>query len=282
LLYGPIFDYFDPKEGEVPDQFDSEFASVAGRARALLSEWTREQIIDAADGIDAMLAATEKSHRDMMFDSLLAEATALEAGMEAGSETESVDAWHANRYTTPAGSLEWCIGRVDPAEVIDSASYTWSQLFSVLALGLIGHGWEEWHHLKGLHERQFEQVAERNIGSYAVDAMEAIAKAELLLRIEELEAGFEERVRKAVSDRVRTRNAKAAKERHAPRNHLKYEFCRWFDEHKDTGLFHSRNQAASRFYRRLPDEKKRLFSPTNAERALLDALREHLREQPAS
>lgn len=267
MLFGPIFDYYDPKDGDVPNEFDSEFETIAFRARVILAERTRSEIIEAGETIDAMMEETTSSRVGAALDALAEEA---ETGIESPTS-------HSHR--SPSSDLEWCMGRIDPAAVTQGAPFTWPELFAVLALALIAHGWEERHHLQTLElEDAFEETAFRNIGSYAVDAMEALAKAEMLVRVEELEADFENTVQAKAQHLVSTNNAAAAKRKHAPKNRVKRRFIHWYLENEKSGLFQSRSQAAQRFFRELSEEERRPFSDTNAPRTLLDALRNHFRE----
>lgn len=268
MFYGPIFEYFDPKEGEVPEHFDAEFDRVAKRSRQILACWSKADVLDAAEAIDELIDRTRESRLDYELGKLVAAAEA--------ADNEEAD---LPPRSGPVDDLEWCMGRVDPASVLEGGPVQWSQLFAVQALGLIAHGVEEQQHLKW--RPSGHEVAERNVGSYAVDAAEALAKAEVLVRVEQLEHEFEQKVRAAVEDRTSGQAARAAKRRHAPQNRIKQRFIKWYLENQGTGIFHSRAQAADQFYRHLPEQEQKVFQPTNATRTLLDALRVHLRESPS-
>lgn len=66
-------------------------------------------------------------------------------------------------------------------------------------------------------------------------------------------------------------NQKAAYARHEPVNQLKRECVHFWLDHSS----YSNNQAASKFYEHLPEDKRRLLSPTNASTTLSKAISEY-------
>lgn len=187
---------------------------------------------------------------------------------------EEQDAQYALKLPgfTPAAHLYKYTSAFD---LNDADNLTWSQYFALLALMLIvsAHQEEEW-----AYERKPYDVVTlatyRQAGDDIAFAMEAVIFGELL-QINEA-GSLPYSIMTGVSEqRISLNASKGGIARHSESNKLKKEFIDFYG----AGSFKSGADAARRFYQSLPVERK-ILAPTNAERTLLDALREHRKKIP--
>jgi hypothetical protein len=263
LPYATAFDRFDPKEGYYVEYFNTFFPDISDRARKLLNHRSRDEIKAAALIIDWLI---NEQCRERMFDALLKDATALDEGRFEEST------WP----TGPTKELLHCLDLIELDDKEDFPNATAAEFVAVLALCLAGLAYEAQENMKKKGFSGFQSRYWSQTGSFAIEAMEAIVTAEFLTQGDRAHQGAH-LVEHAVKHKISLQASRAARKRFEPISRLKHEFINWYGEHIEAGKFHSRAQAAQQFYDSLPPDKKKLLTPSNAQRTLLDALRDSLR-----
>jgi len=154
---------------------------------------------------------------------------------------------------------------------LQAGDLTWPQYFALLALLAIEQAWFLEQVSKGENfPKHYTDLVPVSLLAYAVDGTEAVCHAEMLSLLKSTDATIEEQVKQALS----TRNADAARKRHAFTNELKGQFVMYYYR----GTFKSRADAARRFYESL-NPKPRNPTRDNAVRFFADALREYEQSQ---
>ena len=263
-MYAYSFENFDPKEGHCAEYFGSQYTDIVDRARKILEDRTREEIIAAAGLIDWI------THQDTV-ERALAELTPMAEALDRGE-----DDFEGPPFP-PAQRLAYYLNMVNLDELEEFPNGSWAEYLAVLALALVADACEEQAYLKEERESEFDRVFWSQMGYFAIEAIEAVTMAECFARSGRLPAPPS--IEHATKKRISQQAARAARRRFEPVNRLKQDFINWYRENEGNGAFHSRAQAADIFYRRLPEDTRRLLRPSNAVRTLTDALREALRHR---
>lgn len=254
-----VFDAFDPLEGKPPESVGGKFEGIARRARKILANRSREEIIIAADIISWL------SECDLIRDRSLRELQRMAEGLESDRAHGDAEGENIADYGHEFGSLIYVMERMSLEGISDEVSnLTWPDLFAVLALGLIDDA-AEWERSQRRPVEAEDTFYHMWHGPHAVEAMEALCMAEGLVR----QANLQREKEKAVS----SARQQAANKRHHKTNAIKREFIKFYH----AATFRSRAEAAHLYYEGLDDDEKRLLAPTNAENTLLKALRAHLK-----
>lgn len=139
----------------------------------------------------------------------------------------------------------------------------WPSWFAAMALGHLAESM-----------LKVEEVANPSDDSYprdnAIKAAEHLAYAVEAVGYAERLSYRESEIGEQVRAEIRSRNAKAGKLRHAGVDAIKTAFVAFYK----TRSHLSGAEGARRFYAALPDQKKRLLSPQNYVRTLVQSLRE--------
>ncbi|HDZ09000.1 hypothetical protein [Pseudohongiella sp.] len=152
---------------------------------------------------------------------------------------------------------------IQDAYPIKNKPFNWGHLDAIIALNVIARA-------------VTEDLSARDDQSSTIQIRNHEASEYLLLANEVL--SLAEPAARPVTDNTQTLNArKAARAKHAPRDELKQEFFDWYARHDDKRTFTSKNQAAEKFYRSLPEHKRNLIAESNAKRFFTDALRAYLK-----
>lgn len=155
---------------------------------------------------------------------------------------------------------------------------TWSNIFALVGLNHIAaavNADKRHRHpdYSGEHLSEFEHLGWALHSM--LPAMEIIARAEF----EAVKATVTESIPIEVNRKLSNQKRAAALKGHQKKNKLKDTFIQWYLEHQNAGVFHSRNQAADKFYKQL-EASERLFTQTNYKRTLTEALGNYLKAQP--
>lgn len=248
------FQAFDPLTGEPPDILENKAENIVYRARRLLAKRNLEQVFAIADTLSWLLSTD------------VAQAyQAAQLKLSMGKSEESPIAAHIDPFDE-VNTLSHLMVYFSLDELNDDLpDLAWSEIFAVLALGLMDEA-SEW---VKKYEKQYVPVDDftrvSTLGPYLVEAMGAVSMAEYAVQLEHMH-----KERQKISNVRR----KAALQRLKGVSALKRELIEFY--HK--GKFKSLAEAVRCFYAGLDNEKKRLLAPTNAERTLRQALSAHLKE----
>lgn len=246
------FEAFDPIEGIPPDTVAGKFWPIAYRARAILKNRSRQEIIAATDTISWLRfsdIAWEWQHKE------------TEALVNSVNRTGNYDENFIGPYGADVSLLNYAMERISLDGLNEAIpDLSWPELFAALTLGMIDRA-AEWERREPDHVEQNTNVYHWWHGVFAIEAMEAVCIAEGLLKQEKSQI---ER-KKAISNA----RQRAALKRHQKTNDLKREFIHFCA----TGNFKSDADAARRFLGALDSDKKQLLAPSNAINTLLRALR---------
>lgn len=262
---GSYFEYFNLESLE--STRDTGLAHIEDRilfrVKRLLSSRTKKEIDELVLIIDAIVSD--------FFDSTKA-LDRIIADTEGGPSLECRINEDAHGITA-AEYLSMMAG-VDLSDLSHTLHPNWNEVFSLLALNLVGEAAaEDAYQQSKNNNNEYKQSYLRgnHAAHYLFDACEILHIAERLTE----SPGFVSAGVDAVAGRqISIRNGLAAKRKHAPIQKIKDMFIKWFLEHSNDGTFKSRSDAARKFYSNLEADLRKLMAPTNAERTLKDALRE--------
>ena len=151
----------------------------------------------------------------------------------------------------------------------DLKGYTWSEYFALMALNCISQVWlyEGIFDDVDFNESKYIRSLQNTFAHFTAEAAEAVTLGEQLL---ERESG---NVELCVSKKLSVRNSATLKKRDEKITQLKQEFF----THYEADDFLSQAAAVRKYLGELTNEDRKLLVPTKAERALLGALRTHLK-----
>lgn len=235
------FEVFDPKDGDVPSYPFNHLASIALRARRLLSYRSREQIITAANNIDWIIVDYFSKDITLPDTEITSEVTALKEAISSYALDDDTDIPNAKER----------------------------EYFAVLALWRIEDSLE-WIELKHQHSLSLA-------GDAALDAMDAVCYAEYLEIVdlisshfqsstsrfeEELRLSVDKEVEEKTKQKISLNSKKNAIKRHADSTELKRIAVDLFL----AKTWPSTRQAAKKIYPQLVLESKEMDFTFSAER----------------
>lgn len=252
------FEKFDPLKGELPDYLSHNGNKAIDNARLILKDRTTEEIY-AGQEIIAYLLTSDYMQKYRWNE--------LDEKYINNIKQEEKPTYSCSF----AEDLLICMKELDVSDYDEFKDATWSELFAVLALGLIADAMENFTvHQMHPHEAMKETFSYESIGDGIIEATECIAIAIGLNKydntLEELKMQALQKEKKKQS----LQGLKGAIKRHSPVNELKRECYEYFISHNDKDI--KKREAASEYYEALPNERKRLLAPTNAIRTLAEGI----------
>lgn len=218
MIYG--FSHFHPLKGEPPHTLHWIGSDIVIRARTIIAHRNLTQI-KTAIGIVNWLVDQSPIH-DMAWQELTRQAALADGVASTSSKNKK-----ANLSTTPitnalepdllsdVTALRLCIGQYDLSGYSPLADLKWSELFAVLALGLIDRAnndeayYERGKKVSSNDYYDYRVIA--HVTPWLIQAMDAVTTAEGLFRFEALSDGIAVRVKKQIS----LKNKRAGILRHA-------------------------------------------------------------------
>lgn len=254
------FTHFDLLTGSTDESYPlyAEVERWAARARALLNDLSSEEITKAINLLDWINDDYHDIGREL--DRL---------SEEANSEIYIPNDLFPH-YNFFAQEILMIKSEYDLASHNSSDTIKWSHIIALYGINMVAEGYDEDTHQRSLRSgsRWSDRARLDSANFFMYPAIELIALAETERVKEQFIQESDENVKKKIS----LRNKGAAIAKHAKSTALKNKFITWYYEKLNNGIFRSKAHAAKKFYAALPQEEK-IFSESNAERTLLDALR---------
>jgi hypothetical protein len=240
------FDRFDPIAGRPSHHLFDQAESVIIRARRLLRERSREQVVYLAETVNFLLAYRDPQSRlpDRLDDADIAEATRLDHDETAASPTPPLgrrpglpgaglkahpDRW----FSSPAQALYGLMEHFDIDNQTDLPGAGWSEYFAALALALVGESlqvpaWTLDGQKGGPIVRELMEV--RYVAKCLIDAMETLGRAELLRECETQLPRIRATAVKEAQEKIRLQGQKGGIKRHAETNRIKRDFIQFVED----------------------------------------------------
>ncbi|HYQ70784.1 MAG TPA: hypothetical protein VET88_02525 [Gammaproteobacteria bacterium] len=160
----------------------------------------------------------------------------------------------------------------------DLQGYTWSEYFALMALNCISQVWL-YEALIGdadIKDGKYFRNLQNTLAHFTAETAEAVTLGEqLLAREKEREGGNAD---SRAGNKISKHDSTALKKRHERITRLTQEFFLY----DDPGEFPGQAAAVRKFLGELVDDKRELLASTHAERAMLGALRAHLKSANGS
>ena len=260
------FKCFDPSTGSTDDAFPlcTEADQWAKRARTLFCDLSPEELTEAIQLIDWIYNDYNEACKAL-------ERLILEPGDEDNIGKALFP--HHSYFSQEILALK---GEYSLASYNQSNKIQWSHLIALSGINMIAEAYDEDIYQRGhrCDDDTGDLARLEMAGFYMFPAIEIIGMAEAEKGREKYTDESEENIKKQIS----LRNQKAAIASHAKSQALKNKFISWYYEKLESGVVHSRAQAAATFYKGLARDEK-IFTESNAERTLLDALRKFEKEK---
>jgi hypothetical protein len=246
------FKFFDPLNGELPEDFPEFAGDIVYRARDLLDPHSENEIYRLIPVINWMIDESPAPYREGI----------IELGRKEAKDSQGIGRFMAGVPVEPdvysaTFALTSCIGEYDITgdEALPNAS--WAQLFAILALGLTDQACKplELHYGSGgsLHadttiaDTDNENRIPSSVSYFLIQAMDAVATAEGFRR-----AGSEITESK---QKIKIRSQRAAIQRHAKTNEAILALNKFYDPEKHKSM----RYATDLFCEANPDKVKHLF-----------------------
>lgn len=303
------FRYFDPTKDRLPFGPFNHANTIAWRARSILKGRSREQIVDIAGDIDAILESYFDQERLYGIKEVKAAGRhdllkTDEDGNVCSLEDEAYEEFNIrNSDNTPElYALQEAIHDYFDPSALGIENLSEHEYFAVFALTKLDDYFTQYEYEFDMETLQRKKRNNRNLsigdlslmGDYLLDAIEAINYSEKKKEIERIsqryetqirdikdnsEASLEKKVNEVRSEiheeneKIRKEQSKAGNEiRHALNRSIKKMVLDWFDE--DPRKFVSAEKAADEFNERLLDQNLNY-----AHRTIADWVRKHARER---
>jgi len=240
------FDRFDPIDGRPSHHLFDQAETIIIRARRLLRDRNREQIVYLAETINFMLAYRDPLSRllDRLDDEDPAEATRLDhdetdtlpappLGRRPGLPSAELKAHPDRWFSSPAQALYGLIEHFDIDNQTDLPRAGWSEYFAALALALVGESlhvpaWTLDDQKGGPIVRELMEV--RYVAKCLIDAMETLGRAELLRERETQLPRIRATAEKAAQEKIPLQHQMGGIKRHAETNRIKRDFIRFVED----------------------------------------------------
>lgn len=234
----------DPKEGYLVEYFSDQFCEISDRAREILKNRSREEIFHAATLLDQIVCNSQERAWDV-----------LEEVAEDGIDLPP---------TNPAQELAYFLNDRPLESVENLDDFKVEELYAVLALAVIGSSYEEQKYQESQGATATGSHIWLNLGYYAIQAMEAVAYAEMKL----MQRLTKDEVGSLLRKKQREKSQQAAQQKNKPVNDLLKKLVALYQK----GGFKTYSAAVEEFIRVVPEQELRVLAPTNMRRTLREGL----------
>lgn len=195
------FEYFDPLKGSFTDWRFRDASSVIYRARSIIRDRSREEIVSIAQDADQIISEYFDREKESVIESIKSDGRydLLEGDEDriTGFKDEAADHYDVRNSdnTSDLDALQEAMGSFFDPTVLDIENLKEYEYFAVLALWLIGDFVEDYEFTYDFAQRRHVPREKNSLDAYdtaraashLIQAMEAVCYAEKLRDAERLE-----------------------------------------------------------------------------------------------